>query len=86
MISSGTARTVDRPRRQRRRTGIGSVTRQEIWLAGELSRCLNEVDAGKSLASVKRRLTPEAAPEILPLLEIAEMLRQHKNVILQSVR
>jgi hypothetical protein len=54
-----------------------------MWLAEELSRCLEDFDKGRSLDSVVSSLKRETAREITPLLEIAQMLREDKQILQQ---
>lgn len=86
MISTRAEKSASRTRRRRDGVGRPIVSWKEVWLAEELSRCLEDADNGRSLRNVVSTLKGEAAVEIPPLLEIAQMLRRQKNHILQGVR
>lgn len=76
MASTTRART--KPPRQRRRprnSVAGAASQREIHLADELSRCLEDLDRGRTLTSVVRSLRRDVSDEIAPLLRIAQVLR-----------
>lgn len=73
MISVGTEATGGR-RSRRMPARSNGFARREVRLANQLSRCLDEMQAGKSVSAVTRGLGVDASRELSPLLEIAQLL------------